>query len=187
MTFKLLTAATRTAAPWRNGRGVTCEIAVAPIEASLETFLWRVSTAEVHDPGPFSHFEGIDRVLTILSGRLALTVKGRSAVMLDETSPPFSFPGDVPSHGDPIGGLVTDINVMVRRGRAACAVRSIQPGCTTPTAPAWLFVARAAGRLTAGATSFTLRPFDAIQAAPPHAVPIVTDAPGVLVELTELP
>ena len=42
--------------PWANGGGVTHELAVHPIDASLQSFDWRVSLAEVREPtwGPFT-------------------------------------------------------------------------------------------------------------------------------------
>ena len=51
--------------PWRNGRGCTAEIAVAPEGAGMDDFLWRVSTAVVTEPGAFSAFPGVDRILTL--------------------------------------------------------------------------------------------------------------------------
>src|SRR5256885_15220781 len=42
--------------------------------------------------------------------------------------PPVQFPGDVPVFADPVGGPVTDLNVMIRRGRFDCRLeRRIAP------------------------------------------------------------
>ncbi len=56
--------------PWRNGRGVTEEIAIWPGGASFENgdFDGRISKAGVTEPGPFSEFLGFDRVLVVTSG-----------------------------------------------------------------------------------------------------------------------
>ena len=42
--------------PWKNGLGVTREMAVFPSGANLERgdFLWRLSSADVGTSGPFS-------------------------------------------------------------------------------------------------------------------------------------
>ncbi|MFN9927385.1 MAG: HutD family protein, partial [Phenylobacterium sp.] len=64
MTFTLLRAADRLAVPWKNGGGITRELAVWPPGASFDDFVWRVSMAEVHQDGPFSSFPGVDRILT---------------------------------------------------------------------------------------------------------------------------
>jgi uncharacterized protein len=54
--------------PWKNGGGLTAEIAVSPESAGLDDFDWRVSMARVEAGGPFSLFPGVDRTLSILEG-----------------------------------------------------------------------------------------------------------------------
>jgi len=119
--MKLLRAAERVAVPWKNGGGVTREVAAWPQSAGFEDFDWRVSIAEVAEAGPFSRFENIDRTLAILSGCMVLDFAERS-VTLDAASAPFAFAGDAACHGTPIGGPVTDLNVMTRRGRCTSRV-----------------------------------------------------------------
>jgi environmental stress-induced protein Ves len=41
------------AAPWKNGGGVTREVAAFPAGAGLDAFVWRVSIADVAQAGPF--------------------------------------------------------------------------------------------------------------------------------------
>ena len=53
------------ATPWRNGGGVTRELAVWPAQGE---WAWRMSVAEVDRSGPFSRFEGIERWLAVLQG-----------------------------------------------------------------------------------------------------------------------
>ena len=53
---------------WKNGKGSTREIATHPEGASLESFLWRVSMAQVNAPGPFSVFQDCDRILCVVRG-----------------------------------------------------------------------------------------------------------------------
>lgn len=123
---EILTAAARIASPWKNGGGVTREIAAFPAGASVSDFDWRVSSAEVHLAGSFSAFSDVDRTLCVLEGELVLSVHGQAAVALDVDSAPFTFPGDVPTHGAPQGGLVVDLNVMTRRSRYAARVRRLE-------------------------------------------------------------
>lgn len=56
--------------PWKNGNGITREIAIWPKDASFEqgNFTWRLSTAEVSAEGPFSTFPDMERLLTLVSG-----------------------------------------------------------------------------------------------------------------------
>ena len=66
--MKLLRARNHRRMPWKNGGGVTTEIAVFPANAGLEDFEWRLSMATVASDGPFSLFAGIDRTLAVLEG-----------------------------------------------------------------------------------------------------------------------
>src|SRR5580693_9452195 len=102
MSVRLLRASDRVATPWRNGGGITREIAAWPPGATLTDFDWRVSMAAVREAGPFSHFPGIDRVLTIVEGTLVLTIEGCRAVNLTVDAAPYHFPGDVACLGEPI-------------------------------------------------------------------------------------
>jgi len=115
--MQVLCAGDRPAVPWKNGGGLTREIAAWPAGSSLEDFDWRVSMAEVRADGPFSVFPGVDRVLAVLEGRLRLAVEGRTAVTLTPDDAPAAFPGDVAVHALVEAGPVLDLNVMSRRGR----------------------------------------------------------------------
>ena len=113
-------------APWKNGGGVTSEIAIFPTDATVETFNWRVSLAQVASSGPFSRFPGIDRTLSVLAGHgLRLEVDGYSAITLDTTSPPFAFPGNVATTASLLDGPIVDFNVMTRRGRFTHVVERV--------------------------------------------------------------
>jgi hypothetical protein len=69
MAVRILAARERQAAAWKNGGGVTREVAAYPPGAGLADFAWRVSFAEVGEGGPFSVFEGADRIITLVAGR----------------------------------------------------------------------------------------------------------------------
>ena len=107
---------------WKNGLGETVEIAVFPEASPLDGFDWRITVAA---DGPFSRFPGIDRTLSVLSGAgLDLTIDGASH-RLTPTSAPLAFPADVETRAELLGGPVTDLNVMTRRGRFTHAVRRL--------------------------------------------------------------
>ena len=111
--MKILRAADRIAVPWKNGGGVTREVTAWPQGAGFDDFTWRVSIAEVRDAGPFSRFEGVERVLAILDGRMRLEFADRVAE-LDAQSAPLAFSGSESCSGTPLGGPVTDLNLMTR-------------------------------------------------------------------------
>ncbi len=118
--MRILRAAGYRVMPWKNGGGTTTEIAVSPDGAGLDDFDWRVSMARVETSGPFSSFAGIDRTLSVLEGEgIVLDVAGQPPARLTTASAPLAFPGDVPTSAALIGGPITDLNVMTRRGRMA--------------------------------------------------------------------
>jgi uncharacterized protein len=119
----ILRAADRAAVPWKNGGGITREVAVHPSGSGLARFDWRVSLAEVRSGGPFSHFTGVDRSMAVLEGALSLAIAGRDELTLSPETPPVHFSGEVAVSADPLGGPVTDLNVMTRRGRCQARMR----------------------------------------------------------------
>lgn len=114
--MQILRAADHRRMPWKNGKGLTTEIAVGPEGAGLDDFAWRVSMADVTEDGPFSTFPGIDRTLSVLEGQgIELSVSGQEEARLDTGSAPFAFPADMHTSAKLIAGPITDLNVMTRR------------------------------------------------------------------------
>jgi uncharacterized protein len=114
--------------PWKNGGGETAEIAIAPSDAGMETFDWRISMARIASDGPFSSFPAVDRTLTLIHGSgLYLLVDGKR-IELTEHFEPFSFRGESKTHATLVEGAVTDLNVMTRRDRVAHRVARVAPG-----------------------------------------------------------
>jgi uncharacterized protein len=103
--------------PWRNGGGVSRELASHPKAASAQdgAWDWRVSIAEVTKAGDFSAFPGMERVLTVVDGELLLlTVDGAEHPL--EKYRPFRFSGDAAAHGALPTGDIRDLNVITRAG-----------------------------------------------------------------------
>jgi len=113
----ILRAGERAPLPWKNGAGVTREVAAHPEGCNLDSFEWRVSIAQVGQGAPFSAFPGVDRRMAVLSGRLEFALAGQAPVRLSADSGPVSFAGEAGAYGAPLGEPVTDLNVMTRRGR----------------------------------------------------------------------
>ena len=114
--LRLIRSADQLPMPWKNGGGVTTEIAASPAGSSLDTFEWRVSRAQVAADGPFSLFPGIDRTLVVLSGGgMVLDVAGGAPHELRPLETPFVFPGELGIHARLLAGPTRDFNVMTRR------------------------------------------------------------------------
>ncbi len=124
--MRILRAIDRTPMPWKNGGGVTQEVAIWPPTAALDAFDWRISIADVAQGGPFSTFPGVDRVLTVIEGSgIELAVEGLAAVTLGDNSAPFAFPGDAACAATLHQGPIRDLNLMVRRGAYVARVRRV--------------------------------------------------------------
>ena len=114
--MRLIPPASYRSMPWKNGGGVTTEIAVFPEGAGLDNFGWRISMAHVGADGPFSAFAGVDRTLCVLKGLgITLRFEGRGEVTLGKMSDPYSFAADAPCFGKLHGEPIDDLNIMSRR------------------------------------------------------------------------
>ena len=140
------------------------EIAVWPPGADMDTFDWRISMATVAQGGPFSVFPGVDRILTVLEGELTLTIDGAALRTLDPQSAPLPFPGDVPVVAESPPRPVTDLNVMLRRGRARASVSRLnvqQPADIGR--PSWRVVAWLSDKPESGSMTKRFRSADTMQ------------------------
>ncbi|WP_244816987.1 HutD family protein [Caballeronia sp. Lep1P3] len=119
----IIRAAALASMPWKNGGGITREIAAGPPGASLDAFAWRLSIADVSADGAFSTFAGVDRALVLLDGAgMRLTDAGGRTQVLDEPLALARFPGEAPVSASLIRGPTRDFNAMVRRDRARMSV-----------------------------------------------------------------
>lgn len=112
----VLTFARLTATPWRNGGGITRDVAVAADRT------WRLSIASLQQSGPFSLFPGLDRVfLAASAGGVTLHVEGvPHEVGFGEQ---LAFPGEATVVADLPSGGGHAINLMTRRGSVVGKLR----------------------------------------------------------------
>ncbi|MBE0692190.1 MAG: HutD family protein [Aquamicrobium sp.] len=112
--------------PWKNGQGLTEEVAALPEGVVVDGFDWRLSIAHVDGDGPFSLFPGIDRTIALLEGEgLALDLPGGGTVTLSPGGGPFAFPGEWAISSRNLGGPTIDLNIMTRRGRVDHVMRCV--------------------------------------------------------------
>ncbi len=141
--------------PWKNGAGLTREIAIEPRGAGSADFDWRISVAEVARDAPFSAFAGIDRCITLLRGagmRLA-SVDGSVDHRLEQALAPFRFSGDLALNATLIDGACSDFNVMTRRGVWSADVSVVRAACEIADADVLLLLGVAGTwQIDAGAT-----------------------------------
>jgi len=103
--------------PWKNGGGMTTELAIGGDPAGPDGWSWRISMADVAQDGPFSPFEGVDRLICVVEG------EGMDLLFQDGTRLPLerdrvaAFPGDAAAVGKLREGPVRDFNLMANRKR----------------------------------------------------------------------
>ncbi|MEW9586071.1 HutD family protein [Paraburkholderia sp. DGU8] len=194
----LIRGADLVAAPWKNGGGVTREVAVFPANAGLDDFVWRVSIADVAQGGPFSRFEGVDRTLVLCSG---------AGMVLDETASrnerhskshtlahPLDiarFDGDAQIDARLIDGATRDFNLMVRRDAAQGTLdvwRGQSQHSTQHTLSAdvaLLFCASGSVSLTPGHTqALQLQAGDTLRIDAPSALQCALEGTGALLAIS---
>ncbi|HVK62608.1 MAG TPA: HutD family protein [Bdellovibrionales bacterium] len=148
--------------PWKNGGGITAEVAISPAGTSLAEmdFDWRVSIATVVSDGPFSLFPGYDRLLVVWSGA-GFDVGGirRSSMQA------FHFRGEDTMDVRLFAGAVKDFGIIFKRDRvqSEMSVHSLQTDEILPVDVAGeCFVLCARGEIRIG--EFYLNPGDVLRA-----------------------
>jgi len=121
-------------APWKNGGGVTVDIAGAYTPGAAQGdwggTIWRFGRTRIERAGPFSDLSGFDRLLAVVEGDgLVLHPAGSPALDVRARFHPVRFPGEWRIESELEGGPVGVVNLMADRRRAAIDLRfAIEPG-----------------------------------------------------------
>jgi hypothetical protein len=153
MTSSIIRAGDCLPQPWKNGMGVTREIARFPADADNEHFVWRVSVAEVNSAAQFSAFPGIDRHIALLDGDgFTMTLDRAREHRLHTPFEPFAFAGEAHVDVSLVGGPTRDFNLMVRRAEAqgSVAVRREPGSHATDATSVLVYVLRGTAWTAAG-------------------------------------
>jgi environmental stress-induced protein Ves len=193
----LVRAATLVASPWKNGGGVTREVAASPEGAGFGTFAWRVSIADVAAPGPFSRFAGIDRTLVLLAGAGMLldahsdvadtASSGTQTHALEQPLDVVRFAGEALIDARLVNGPTRDFNLMVRRGVATATLDvwrgNVQHELSGDTV--LLFCAAGPMRVTLrGMAPVELSIDDTVRIDRAHALHVSAEGEGALLAVT---
>ena len=116
---------------WINGGGTVKVIASGAVAsdgtvsiAGGDRWDWRLSIADVGQPGDFSPLPGVGRILTVVDGGpLHLTINGKSR--LAAPYQPLAFDGGIHTRAALPKGPVRNLNLMCRRGHAGGSVSVI--------------------------------------------------------------
>lgn len=106
------------AQPWKNGGGKTREIARSrPAEP-----YWRLSIADVAQDGPFSRFEGLSRLLTVIEGN-GLTLESADRKYRIDYLVPFAFEGEAEFTATLTEGPIQNFNLIYDKAEWVASVR----------------------------------------------------------------
>ena len=107
--------------PWKNGLGVTREIFSARTNGTLS---WRLSLAEVSADGPFSRFEGLERILTVVKGD-GMRLQTSDGEIDARPLCPVRFPGDIDVTGQCRSFPIQNFNLIFNPGLTNAEVRIV--------------------------------------------------------------
>ncbi len=167
------------AMPWKNGGGITHEIAKEDRDGRL---VWRLSIATVASDGPFSTFPGLTRILTILSGA-GLVLRSPEGVMVADPLRPVRFSGDLPVTAERIAGDVRDLNVIFDAATVAAVVTRLAGPEEMIADPGELLAFLClSGRVLADGETVT----QGAVALAPGMLDLATGASGLLIRMTRI-
>jgi environmental stress-induced protein Ves len=133
--------------PWKNGGGVTIDIAVTMLPGfapgSWEGIVWRFSRTAIVTPGAFSDLSGYDRELALVSGEGL--VLGTPVGEIDVRQPfrPVRFAGETSVVSRLEAGPVEVVNLIGDRSRVSIGL-SCLAGDATNACPAGVHIVYAA-------------------------------------------
>ena len=108
--------------PWKNGGGITHEIALTE---GPNGFAWRLSIAEVASSGPFSKFDGKERILTVIEGN-GIDLVSSDQKLSARKIHPVAFSGETDIDGQLIDGPIRDFNLIFDPGTVAATVKIVE-------------------------------------------------------------
>lgn len=120
--------------PWKNGRGVTTDIAAAYKDGAKTRdwadILWRFGRTPIYENGPYSDLSGFERTQVLVAGHGFTIHTPDGAVHRDLTRlfVPVRFDGATPLTGRLIDGPVETVNFLFRRDRFAGDLLAPEPG-----------------------------------------------------------
>lgn len=125
--FRIMNANEFQTNPWKNGGGVTHEIARNAVGDAWD---WRISIAEVGSDGPFSLFPGMTRILTVIDG-MGIDLLSAQGALEARPSRPVQFSGDFDVTAKLVGGPVRNLNLIYD-------AKAIEPAVEVVLGPALL-------------------------------------------------
>jgi uncharacterized protein len=120
--------------PWKNGGGVTIDIAVSMLPGfapdSWQGIIWRFSRTAIVKPGPFSDLSGFDRRLVLVSGQGLLLETAVGEIDVRQPFRPVRFAGETAIVSRLEAGPVEVVNLIGDRLRVSIDLACLSDGAT---------------------------------------------------------
>jgi environmental stress-induced protein Ves len=125
--------------PWKNGGGMSLDIAGAHSTGGLEDgydgMLWRFGRTSILQPGPFSDLTGYDRLQLVLNGAGLVLETPEGEIDLRQPLQPVRYDGGTPIVTRLEHGPVEVINLIADRERCDIDLSVLKPGAGLETRP----------------------------------------------------
>lgn len=118
--------------PWKNGGGVTTDIAEERAPGSLpgswDGLVWRLGRTTISVPAPFSDLSGFDRCQVVVDGSGLVLDTPQGEVDLRQRYRPARYRGEAPITSRLENGPVEVVNLIADRQRASISLDVLQAG-----------------------------------------------------------
>lgn len=118
--------------PWKNGGGVTLDIADAyrpgTAPGSWEGMIWRFGRTGIAAPGPFSDLTGYERLQAVVAGSGLVLDTPDGEIDLRRPFAPVRYDGAMPIISRLENGPVEVVNLIAERASTAIEMVSLGPG-----------------------------------------------------------
>jgi uncharacterized protein len=118
--------------PWKNGGGVTIDIAVAMLPGftpgGWDGIIWRFSRTAIVTPGAFSDLSGYDRELALVSGEGLVLETTAGEIDVRRPFKPVHFAGETKIVSRLEAGPVEVVNLIGDRSRVSIALSCLWGG-----------------------------------------------------------
>lgn len=183
----LLTPEDYRSTPWKNGGGVSLDIASAhepgAAPESFDGMLWRFGRTSILQPGPFSDLAGFERLQLVLNGSGLVLQTPDGEIDLREALQPVRYDGGLPVTTRLENGPVEVINLIADREQCDIDMRVLKAGngaVALPAGASILYTPDAPSAVRAGGRRFELATGHALRCD--HAAPLqVTVEEGFVV------
>ena len=114
--------------PWKNGGGVTVDIA-------FEGDVWRFGRTPITVAGPFSDYTGFDRLQVLVSGRGLVLQTPSGEIDVRRPFRPVRFAGETPITSRLEAGPVEVVNLIGKRSQVRLDLTVLEAGRTQHLGP----------------------------------------------------